>query len=266
MASMAPELRDAVEEAYRIFPDERLVVPIGVCTCNCCVSPDHEKAMASTPRRQLPLLLIREFTNSAHGRDDDLPRHFLPRMCELTAEGANICSLDDTLGFKGPGVGTERVPYANYRTNWPPAEIAAIDAFYRALFRRALAARPAGFLFSDGTHGLDEADIGWTLETIAIGGGDVMSLLTAWDADAARLASLQLAAFVCSLDVNIWAQDKTPRVFSAFSDYAPEAEALVADWLKRPEHGACFDKAMLDEPDAKAFDLLSKARHWATGR
>ena len=266
MAGMTPELRDAVEEAYRVFPALPLVAPIGVCTCNCCVSPDHEKAMASTPRRKLPLFLIKEFNNSAHGRDDDLLRHFLPRMCELAAEGANVCSLDETLGFKGLGAGTERVPYASYRANWPTAEIAALDAFYRALFRQALRARPARLPFGDGTPDLNEADIGWTLQTIAVGGGDIAPLLALWEADGSRLASLQLAAFVCSLDVNIWSHDKTPKVFSPFSDHAPEAELLVADWLKRPEHGARFDRAMLDEPDAAAFALLSQARHWATGR
>ena len=266
MAGVTPELHDAVERAYRVFPAQRLVPPIGVCKCSCCVSDENERLMAATPRRQLALFLIREFTNSAHGQDDHLLRHFLPRMFELTAEGANVCSLDDTLGFKGLGLGTARVPHANYRVNWSPAEIATIDAFYLALFRRALAARPARFLFGDGTRGLDEVDIGWTLETIAVGGGDVARLLAVWDGDASRLASLQLADFVSSLTVNIWAHGNASRVFSQFSDHAPEAEHLVADWLKRPEHGARFDGAMLDEPDAKAFDLLSRARHWATGR
>lgn len=265
MAGMTPELRDAVEQAYRVFQEARLTPPIGVCRCNVCVSEEHEKAMAATPRRQLPLFLIKEFTNSAHGRNDDLLRHFLPRMFELIAEGANVCSMDGALGFRGLGAGTARVPYANYRTNWPPAEIAAIDAFYRALFRGALAARPADFLFDDGAQGLGEADIHWTLETIAAGGGDIAALLAIWDADHARLASLQLASIVCSPHLSIWSHGKSPRVFALLHDDAPETTHLVANWLKAPRHGERFDKAMLDEPDAKAFELLSRARLWATG-
>ncbi len=106
MRKISSELQAAVESTYRVFPGYRLHRPIGVCNCNCCVSDEDEQAMVSTPRRELPLRLIKEFNSSAHGRNDDLLRYFLPRMFELVAQGENICSMDETLGFEGLGEGS----------------------------------------------------------------------------------------------------------------------------------------------------------------
>jgi hypothetical protein len=252
MTALTQELKQAIARAYRVFPAAHLTPPIGVCNCGVCVSLEDERAMVETPREELSARLIREFNNSAHGRNDDLFRHFLPRIFELFAIGEEIEILDSA-GFRGLAPGNEKV--ANYRAAWPTKQVAAVDAYFAALFARARGAPPswpeAGF-----------SDAFEMAGRIAASGGDLRPLLADWDADASSAATLGLASFtahVADLVLRRCGRLEDATLGGAW-EHAPEMQSVLLDWLRDPRRAARFDAAMNGEADETAFALLAWAR------
>jgi len=255
MREPGADLKEAIAHAYRVFPARALKPPIGVCRCNVCVSEEDERAMAQTPRDALPARLIREFNGSAHGRDDDLLRHFLPRIFELFAEGSDIHALGDINAFERLGCGTALVPYSDYRKTWPAEEIAAVDAYYRALFRHARRAPPT-WPEGQGCEAFVMAEI------IVAGGGDLKPLLAEWDADPSHEATLGLASFTAHVADHIWRRcgRMVDVTLGGYWDRQPEMTQALLDWLRDARRVDRFDQAMAREADESAFALLALAR------
>ncbi len=98
------------------------------------------------------------------------------------------------------------------------------------------------------------------MESIAIGGGDIRSLLAIWDADGLQLARLHFAALLRTLGGDLWF--KPEKKLGSFWGYAPAAEHVFIEWLRDPEHRTRLEQATVDEPDEASFKLLYDALTW----
>jgi hypothetical protein len=79
---MTPELERAIANARTAFARYKLGGRIIVCSCPSCVGPAQERALVVTPRDQISVELLAEYTHSAHGWDERVAedfRYFLPR-------------------------------------------------------------------------------------------------------------------------------------------------------------------------------------------
>jgi len=80
---MTPELKDLVEEAYRVFGGYQLADRLIVCHCDLCMTVETERELMETPLREISSRTLAEYTNSAHDWDDGPVaremRYFLPR-------------------------------------------------------------------------------------------------------------------------------------------------------------------------------------------
>ena len=126
---MRPDLRAIVEDAYAIFSGYRIQGPLTVCNCNVCMAVETEQALRRTPLREVSSSLLAEYTNSAHGYDEDSIavelKYFLPRYFELIAE-------HDPQDDVGMDICLRRLGEASYRTRWPAEEAEIIDRFFDA--------------------------------------------------------------------------------------------------------------------------------------
>jgi hypothetical protein len=126
---MKPELKSAVENAYRAFASHRIGRRIDFGSQVGTTQAAHEamlKVLTQTPLRALPPEAVEayfEYIAAAYydgGFDDNELRYFLPRALELIAQSAH-----DTLFMREYlGVVLER---GNVRIAWPAAEIEALD-------------------------------------------------------------------------------------------------------------------------------------------
>lgn len=152
------------------------------------VSPlrDADKILrdiTSAPLRRLTADQLGEFATSAIstvGEPEDY-RHYLPRILELSFGRA----LD--MGFEG-WVIAGKLELAGWRT-WPSDERQAIEAVFRAAFRRAIE------MDTDEERRADE----WLCGLCRLG-LDPAPSLAAWRASATVNAALQLADFVDQVD------------------------------------------------------------------
>ncbi len=187
---VSPELELVVESAYREFADYRLTGPLTVCRCPVCVDAQAERELRSVALREMPARLLAEYTHSAHGCDDQAAaelRYFLPRYFELIAQGdpPSNFGIETCLG---------RLHDARWRTRWPAAEVAVVDAFLTALLRARLALPPP----SDPTgFPVFESDqVEEVLCMAAHAGSDLRSLLALCDAEGGGAATLHIANIV----------------------------------------------------------------------
>jgi hypothetical protein len=88
---MNQQLKILVEEAYDLFGRFQPLRLMQVCLCNVCMTAEQQQELSTTPLRQIPVGLIREYSNSAHEipKNTDELKYILPRYLELIAEG--IC-------------------------------------------------------------------------------------------------------------------------------------------------------------------------------
>ena len=249
---MLPELTTAVENAYRVFARYPLKGTVAVCRCPVCVDEASEKALSKTPIRKIPARLLAEYTHSAHfwdGQVEDDFRYFLPRYFELIASG-------DVPSNTGIETCLERMREAHYRKTWPKAEAAAIDAFFLARFRAALAEPVSpdamGFVAED----CDAAEE--ILCMVAHAGGDIAPLLTTWDADRNRAAACHIANIVVSAD---WRKKKLRNSWWPMHGRADTVAAMeqVIAWLLRPQTCERLETACLAETNEGVEALLSHA-------
>ena len=249
---MTPELAAAVEHAYRVFARYTLGDDLIVCRCNVCVdSPETERVLVSTPLRELAAEWLAEYTNSAHGYDEgriaDELRHFLPRYFDLIALGASPCHI-------GLAYALTRLGEADYRTHWPAAEAAAIDAFFAALFsdrvRRDAIAPEAWVIGPALVEPVEEI-----LELIAAAGGDVARLLRSWDETEDPAGALQAAQLAEEWEEALTGQRPASEVWGS---RAQESWALVAGWLRRSQTAARVERALQSAADESQRAILAR--------
>jgi hypothetical protein len=249
---MSPDLTAAVENAYRLFRRYSLSGGIVVCNCNCCVHPENEKRLIGTPPRDISCALLTEYTNSAHGWDnnkiaDDF-RYLLPRYFELIANGEIPTNSYEAVTLS-------RLGDASYATAWPADEVAAIDQYFRALFEHQLVSPLVCRRYAR-TDLIDceGADIEQTLMIIANAGADIAPLLAHWDTTPAREADLRIAAIAGEINVL-----KPEGRFSEWDVRSAAAHRTLRAWIGRWEVRQRIEDACLREEDPVAASLLSIA-------
>lgn len=250
---MTPELQATIEDAYRAFGRYRLDGALVVCNCNCCVSDENEQRLIHTPLREIPYQLLTEYTDSAHGWDDEIVanemRYFLPRYFELIATSSSRFNMhiDDCL---------RRLAHARWRDTWPAAESEIIDRFFQGLIvssvqKLDLVEWPVGWRLK-----FDLVDV---LTLIVTAQGDIGRALTAWDGAEDPEAAIHMAAVRERVS---WSGERF-SLHSAYleRDYVAEAEAIGA-FLMRPDVTERIEAAFFRAEDPRLQQILSDAL-WA---
>lgn len=85
---------------YRCFADYRAAYPLTLCQCASCMPPEEQRAFLAIPLRELPAPYLSAYLSSVPGDEESAylseSKHFLPRICELLLEGAELSSLTET--------------------------------------------------------------------------------------------------------------------------------------------------------------------------
>ena len=247
---MSPEeerLAASVAGAYEAFAAYRLQGPLRVCHCPCCMTYAAAQELASTPLRQIPSPLLAEYTNSAHGYDEEFTgrelRTFLPRYLELIA-------ADDPPDFLGPHVVLRRLIHADWRERWPEPERAALEEFFEALLLARLS-RLEPVRTRIGWRAAEGAGEALTLAITA--GAALEPLLAAWEDAPDPGAALHAAGLRLRCD---WSSGE-PFWREAFLSDRPEAAAAVGAWLARPEMTERIESAFFAAEDPRLAEALS---------
>jgi len=246
---MNETLRTIVAEAYDLFPSHRFGARLhNVCT-GCCVTAEEQALLIGTPRQAIPVPLMQAYYGAAFNGclSAEETEHFLPRLLELSAEGYQLgtggfeCNFNH-LGTRG----------ADYRHNWSREKTALIDRYFLAL---------AEFSWQAGLpnpqwqcHAIEDV-----LCAIAQGSARLPPILSAWQADQSRQATIRLANTISNLH---WSRRKVgfAKLTNAFWADVPDQEYLCVAWLCSPGHYTRFDTTMNQEEDDEVFALLSLAR------
>lgn len=246
---MTPELQRIVADSYGIFARHVIDCDLAVCHCACCMTPETMRELVSTPLREISAALLAEYTNSAHGWDDDRVaremRFFLPRYLELIAsyEPPDHIGLDICLRRMGRG---------GWRGKWPGDEEAVVDAFFEAfllasLQRLDLAHWPVGWRLG--------FDLGEVLTLIVTGGGRLDHCLAAWDDAGDPAAVLHMAA----LRADVFPVRDRMSFASPFLEDHPDAAEAIGAFLMRPEVDRRIEAAFFAVDDPRLQELLSSA-------
>jgi hypothetical protein len=257
---MDAAVQQAVENAYRVFARYNLSGGLDVCRCNVCVAPNQERLLTATPLCEIPTLTLAEYTNSAHvwnERVADQIRYFLPRYFELIAQDDIPCNL-------GIEICLGRMSSANWRQEWPRAEVEAIDAYFAALLRSVLVSPNPALADYGGLPSYDSDPAEDLLCMIAHAGGDLAPLLAIWDETRGESADLRLANMIGGAE---WLRHRLRN--SSWYDVAPpHVEAAMGEvigWLRRPAIRERLEAACLAASDTDAAALLSLAEGIVAG-
>lgn len=238
------ELQQIVQTCYQLFAESSLSQINNVCIPHCLHENDAQ-ALIGTPRCLLPAELLREYCNSAgtvyeYYQQREL-EHFLPRILELVAQGEEMhnCGVECTFQHLGPS-------RADYRRRWSRERQDAIDSFYLALARQT---------WRGGE------DIEPVLCAIAMGGGDIRSILSTWGRNMTDEAVFALAELFHSLSSGLYhRRGKRIKLASAFWAEVPDSHRDCLEWLTCPEHYHVIDKAMEGEVSDGDFAFLLEAK------
>ncbi len=250
--SLQATLAAIVEDAYRVFERYTCRGTLVVCHCSCCMTEEVEAELVRTPLRQIPSDLLAEYTNSAHGWDDDMiladMRYFLPRYLDLMA-------ADDVPSQLGLAQCLNQLGHAHWREKWPADEVDILDRFFDALIVQYI---------DDLT--LIEWPVGWRLLNdvrdvlclTVLAGGDLNRVLKALDAAPDPQAAIHMAA----ARERIERVGGRPRLDSAYlEDHLPEADA-IGEFLDRPEVDERLERAFSKIEDARLQKIVSNATTW----
>jgi hypothetical protein len=245
-------LAAVVEDAYRVFARYTCAASFVVCHCNVCMTEETEAELVRTPLRQIPSELLAEYTNSAHGWDDDLiladMRYLLPRYLDLMA-------ADDVPSQLGLAQCLNQLGYAHWREKWPADEVDILDRFFDAL----IVARVEDL-------SLLEWPVGWRLAgeidevlcLTVLADGDINRVLTAWDAAPDPQAAVHMAAMRRRTE----RVDGTLRFRSAYLDNHIAEAVLIARFLERTEVDERLEAAFFNLTDPRLQKIVSDATTW----
>jgi hypothetical protein len=247
---MTPELKDIVEEAYRVFSGYTVRRTLTVCHCNCCMSVETEQDLLETPLREIPHELLAEYTNSAHDWDDGpvahQMRYFLPRYFELIALNSDPFDMDIDICLR-------RLAKAGWREKWPAREVEIIGRFFEALVassvrRLDLAEWPVGWKLK-----FDLTDV---LTMIITANGDLSRALAAWDGAGDPGAAIHMAA----IRERVLQAGGRTYLHSAYleDEFNAEADAIGA-FLMRPEVDRRLEAAFFTVTEPRLQKLVSDA-------
>lgn len=213
-AESADPLRNAIAGLYHVFRGYRAPsTKLDVCLY-CCMDAKLEAEMRTQPLRSLYRQHFYEYNTSAKSpaQPVDEVKYFIPRMCELLAEGIDIHhSIELYLNRVG------RCP----QDSFDAAERKALNAFALAFFTDGLR-QP---LYMDG--GLFQRDDALSiLLMFHLGGINIEPLLAHWERDAAREAAVHFA-YIAYWDY--WYEGGV--VTNAFAEDQLEFRQKVEAWL-----------------------------------
>jgi hypothetical protein len=232
----------AVETLYRVFG--RYPRRAEVESCPCCVSSADKHVLARVSLRELNAAELSRYAFKAMttwGAVEDY-KHFLPRILELIAVGAN----DAYLGLQLDLV-ADKLHHGGL-SGWPPAERDALHRYTEALWRELLRRDP-----DDRSESATEILAGCAHMI-----GDVQPFLDAWEHDDALPARVHLAtAITHNIHAIAGAGDSGPT----WRNQA--AQVVFLNWLRDPKRAHDLKQSFehnFDDPRstqiAQALDLL----------
>lgn len=242
-----PELADAIENLYVTFA--RYPLRAEIPFCDHCHDEGEIAALRSVPLRKLAARELGHVAFDLVTTFGELPdyKHLLPRVLELMA------AKDPDPGFE-PWVQAGKLAHTHWRT-WPLPEQAAVEAFWRALFRNRLASPWATSVFDyrpdDVLAAMARADL------------DITAELAHWDADTSASATLWLAAVIADLGQGAelalhWAE--LSAAAAQFRDFLLDAEKPLR--LQEAFHHAtnADQQQLLSDAEQLAWSLTARPR------
>jgi hypothetical protein len=252
LTSPQATLAAVVEDAYRVFARYPCAASFVVCHCPCCMTEDVHAELVRTALRDIRSDLLAEYTNSAHGWDDDLiladMRYLLPRYLDLIA-------ASDVPSQLGLAQCLNQLAHAHWREKWPAAETGILDRFFDALIAArvedlSLAEWPVGWCLA--------GEIDEVLCLTVLSGGDIARVLRAWDAAPDPQAAIHMAA----VRKQIEGADGAAHLASAYlDDYVDEAK-LIAQFLLQPEIDERLKTVFSKITDPRLQKIVSDATTW----
>lgn len=233
---LTPRLEAAVAHSYEVFGKYQLSGTIVHCDCNVCMSMEQALMLSSLPLKYISSSLLAEYTNSAHGYDEEVIepefKHFLPRYFDLIAncEPPSHLDLDVCL-----------VRLDGYRDRWPDKETEVVNEFFDAfleasLFQLKLLEWPVGYRL--------EYDLSEVFGMVTLAGGDVERVLEVFY----RSPDPEAAVHMASLRQQLTFINGKPFFTNEMCRDQKEAGFLIGAFLSRTE---------IDERILNATELLN---------
>lgn len=253
MTTLSLRLREAVEEAYRVFgARDELRAPLQVCHCPSCMSEATAEGILTTPLRQLSKEQLTEYTNSAHGWSEQF-LVLLPRYMELISEG-------EWPTYLGPESVLSR--FADLPGDPLTAdEHAAFATWLRILFEEALlrAIAPEELSDAENDHfGLAIAGIRYDIcDIIDLAlptPFDTLRFQQIWESCDAREAALRLAA-----TISFGISDARFRAARYRPESAQAEAARWYAWFTKTDRSKLLGRAFERETDPRAQEFLLAA-------
>lgn len=245
-----PELAAVVEEAYTLFAPYTVGSTLYVCHCNVCMTHQTMQELVSIPLREISSSLLAEYTNSAHGWNDDQVaremRYFLPRYFDLLAH-------NDPPDNMGVDICLRRLDAARWRTKWPHPEVDLIDRFFDAMVRGAMERLDVIPWEREPEPKADMTDI---LTLAVTAGADLTRALRVWDAGPLIGAAVHFAIVRQRL---CYSKDGRDILRSAYLEDRREAAAEIAVFLLRPSILERIEEAFFATDDPHLQKILSNA-------
>jgi hypothetical protein len=246
------KLEAIVEDAYRVFERYTCAGSFVVCHCGSCMTEETEAELVRTPLREIPSGLLAEYTNSAHGWDDDM---ILADMLYLLPRYLDLIAADDVPSQLGLAQCLNQLAHAHWREKWLADEIDILDRFFDALMLARLE-----------DLSLAEWPVGWRLAgeiyevlcVTVLSGGDIKRVLRTWDLAPDPQAAIHMAA----ARRHIARADGPVRFHSAYFDNNIAEAILVAEFLERPEVDERLEAAFLQISDPRLKKIVSDATTW----
>jgi len=257
---MTPELQTAIERAYEVFTPYTDVFgakSLCVCRCPCCMYDEAEHALLNTPLREITPLDLGEYTNSAHGWDDDGIAHefryFLPRTFELIAQYDPL----DYVGFTGA---LSRMGNAGWLDKWPKEQVDCVNGFFAAFMRSTL---EAIYHQIPGRSEYELADIEDVLTCIFNAGGNIARMLEVWDAAPDPGAAANMA----NMRMRVTWKDGVPCLYNWDADPKMRKEGeRIAAFVRRREVDTRIENAFFMTEEVNWQMLMSNALFFGESR
>lgn len=258
-------LNEIIEDAYSVFSQYRLTLPLHCCGCENCVPHDAQRQIVDQSPHNVELGLLQSWEDSAAAQvhvcqeqgtsgDDrwrDEVRSLLPRMMELLVQGEEPSSL----GIEN----TFRVASLAGWQEWPADErdilVQFVETFFQVQSQRlTFAWAPIGHVLSYTTAAEDMA------VALLIMGVDVERVIELWQGADDPTASVHIAEARRTLEY-----DKEGNHTYSSAWLKDDAASLrLGQWLVGPENDqrleATFFATQGEDHDAKAIrEIISRA-------
>lgn len=223
-----------ITELYHCFAGYRTTYPLTLCQCSSCMPPDEQRAFLAIPLRELPASYLHAYLASVPGDNEPAylneSKHFLPRICELLLQGAELSNLTETtLGKLN----------LHNRACWPAHERALLERYARTLITHLYTDNPF-------PHGLRDHSANYLLMFHWAGLDLTRELADIWTAHAHTPAALR--DFMDLLEDIDW-QSGDIRWEKALylPEHCPRPDSFVAHmrtWFALPDTRSAFRNSL----------------------